>query len=835
MKKHLLFLMCLFAALPAVKAQRTSVAYQDAHVRFTVISQGALRMEWNPEGRFVDDPSFVAVNREYDKVDYMVKDTKSKVEIVTPKFRLTYRKGTGRFDRNNLTIVSGNQLSTRFVWTPGSKQQGNLKGTIRTLDGMDGDMRDGKKVELPDGLIATDGWTCIDDSRGFLFDDSDWAWVKERPAGEGQDWYFLAYGHDYKSALKDFTRFAGKMPLPPRYAFGYWWSRYWAYSDGQLRALVDDFRRYDIPLEVLVIDMDWHYTTPGKGGWTGWTWNEWLFPDHARLLSDLNRQGLKVTLNLHPADGVASYEKAYPAMAQALGMDPAKGETIPWVGSDKRFMKALFDHVLHPMEKEGVDFWWLDWQQFPYDKRIDSLSNTWWINYCFFTDMQRQQNRRPMLYHRWGGVGNHRYQIGFSGDSYITWKSLDYQPYFNSTASNVLYGYWSHDIGGHMHGVVEPEMYVRWLQFGCYAPIMRTHTSKGLGMNKEPWCFGDRYLNIIRQTVLDRYALVPYIYTMARHAYDEGESLCRPMYYDYPEEKQAYLYANQYMFGNRLMIAPITAPADSTGHSHLKVWLPEGTQWYEQSTGSLLEGGQEVDRVFALDEYPVYVKKGSILPLYAHARSLDEPEQPMVITLYPGETGSFALYEDQGNDSRYETQHARTSLSYAVNGNRLSVKVGAREGSYEGMKGSRSWQVQVISSAYPQQVTLNGRPLDFCYDGSQLKLQIALPELPASQMQLVEIVYPEAPFVESNGMVARMKQIRQAMVNLRERMPGLAVTEELGFMEEVSQHINYRPEQLPALLDRFKSGYAILPQLLEEAGVSKDHAALFLNECGWTK
>lgn len=137
-------------------------------------------------------------------------------------------------------------------------------------------------------------------------------------------------------------------------------------------------------------------------------------------------------------------------MAQWMGVDTAKQERIPWVVSDKRFINGMFNKVLRPMEKQGVDFWWLDWQQWMYDKKVDSLSNTWWINYVFFSDMERNRDTRPMLYHRWGGLGNHRYQIGFSGDAVISWKSLEFQPYFTNCASNVLYGYWSHDIGGHM-------------------------------------------------------------------------------------------------------------------------------------------------------------------------------------------------------------------------------------------------------------------------------------------------------------------------------------------------------------------------------------------------
>lgn len=486
------------------------------------------------------------------------------------------------------------------------------------------DTQSGQKVSLEDGLLAKDGWTLIDDSHGFLFDgNKDWNWVKPRAERDEQDWYFMAYGHDYKMALKEFTQFSGKIPLPPRYTFGYWWSRYWSYSDNELRQLVDKFNLYQIPLDVLVVDMDWHYTEPGRGGWTGWTWNRNLFPEPEKFLSYLQDNRLKVTLNLHPADGVASYEEKYKQIAEDMGIDPSSASKIDWVSSDKRFIKSMFKHILHPMQEKGVSFWWLDWQQHLYDTHIANLSNTWWINYIFFSDMERRNQGRPLLYHRWGGLGNHRYQIGFSGDAFVTWNSLNFQPYFNSTASNVLYGYWSHDIGGHLGDSISPELYVRWLQFGAMSPVMRTHSSKSASLRKEPWFFGDKYLNVIRDIIVRRYEMVPYIYTMARKAYDEGLSLCRPMYYEYPECQEAYDFRNEYMFGDNMIVCPVTAPGNN-GYAKVKVWLPEG-EWYELYTGERLQGGRVWERSFAIDEYPVYVKAASVIPMYdKEVRRLDK-------------------------------------------------------------------------------------------------------------------------------------------------------------------------------------------------------------------
>lgn len=336
-------------------AQNQNIAYQDQNVRFTVITDGAIRMEYTPDGQFLDNKSFIAVDRSYPAAAYKVKNTPKTVTISTDRFVLSYAKGSGMFNENNLRISSvktkqkaaGKQkasslYTTSFSWHPGLKDDANLKGTYRTLDGYDGDTNlDSHKMPLEDGLLSRNGWTFIDDSNGYVFDDSDWQWVAHRPnEGKTQDWYFLAYGHDYKKALRDYTEFAGKVPLPPRYAFGYWWSRYWTYSDNELRNLVTKMHNYDIPLDVLVVDMDWHYAEPARGGWTGYSWNRRLFPSPKGFLQWAKQQNLQTTLNLHPADGIKPDEDCYPAMAQWMGMNPDEKKAIEWTASDKHFMQA---------------------------------------------------------------------------------------------------------------------------------------------------------------------------------------------------------------------------------------------------------------------------------------------------------------------------------------------------------------------------------------------------------------------------------------------------------------------------------------------------------------
>src|SRR5260370_34708913 len=214
-----------------------------------------------------------------------------------------------------------------------------------------------------------------------------------------------------------------------------------------------------------------------------------------------------------------------------------------------------------------------------------------------------------MIFPRWGGLGNHPYQIGFTGDTSSVWDSLAFQPYFTATAANVLYGYWSHDIGGHMPGEETPELYTGWIQWGVFSPIVRTHTTKNPETERRIWAYPAEYAEIMRDAFVLRYALIPYIYTAAREAYDTGIAICRPMYYDYPDANEAYEARNQYMFGNSILVAPIAAPVSRASQlAATSVWLPPG-EWFEWATGARLHSapnGNRVQRNFALDQIPVF-------------------------------------------------------------------------------------------------------------------------------------------------------------------------------------------------------------------------------------
>ena len=849
MKKYYIFLLIMFYHFQ-VMAQSNSVINSNA--RFTMLTPHIVRMEYDSTSKFVDNRSFVAINRVLPSVPYTIKNQGSWMIIKTSEMEIRYKTGSGKFNAANLQITCQENSKQKIVWNPSMKNTGNLKGTFRTLDGFNGDTHVDEKSpgEFEPGLISRDGWFLIDDTNNFLFDNSDWSWVKERKNKE-TDWYFLGYGTNYKTALTEFTAISGKIPLPPRYAFGYWWSRYWNYSDAELRDLVKKFNRYTVPLDVLVIDMDWHITNGvsfrqkaktdefGQAvGWTGYTWNKALFPDPDDFLQWIKKNQLKTTLNLHPASGIAPYEEKYVEFAKAMQFDTVGHKNIPFEAADKKFMTNLFDIVLNPLHDKGVSFWWLDWQQWPNSKKITGLSNTWWLNYCFFTGMERQNKERPMLYHRWGGLGNHRYEVGFSGDMIMSWKSLNFQPYFTSTASNVLYGYLSHDLGGHQFGnipedqkKIDPEMYTRWMQYGVFSPIFRTHSTKDPRMNKEVWNFTGDYFDALQAAIRLRYDLAPYIYTMARRAYDTGISLCRPMYYDYPESEEAYSFKTEYMFGDDLLIVPVTSPAVDN-ISTVNVWLPKGTDWYEWSTGTLLKGGQTLERNFLLNEYPVYVKAGAILPLNNQVKNLQQNNDHLVLKVFAAGNYITKLYEDAGDNEDYKKDAFTYTTFKSVKGadGSFNLTVLPREGSFPEMIMKRNLEVQFYGSVLPTSVTLNGTLLEFSkenkentwnYDGAELTVQIRTAPIDCSQKTVINIQFPLQK-ADINGVIGKMNRLRKAVALIKNNwFDGAPIPDMISSTNQLNVRLNYKPSDFNALINDFNKHYLQIGDTIGNTHVDK--------------
>ncbi len=680
--------------------------------RFTVLSPRLIRIEYSVDGRFEDRPSQVFWHRRQPVPSFKATRRDGELVLTTESLRLSYAGRNQPFAADTLEVAV---LPDGPVWRYGDPNPGNLLGTARTLDRVSG------STQLEPGLLSRDGWTVIDDSRSLVFDDTGWLTARDAAAGT-QDLYFFGYGADYRDALRAYLAVAGSVPLLPRWALGNWWSRYWEYSDEALRELMSEFRERDIPLAVCIVDMDWHLVNVGEGvnGWTGYTWNTDLFPDPPGFIRWLHEQGLHTALNLHPALGIRPHEQQYAPMAERLGRDPQSGEPISFDIADQDFAAAYFELLHHPLEADGVDFWWMDWQQGT-QTTIAGLDPLWWLNHLHFHDRGRD-GKRPFIFSRWGGLGNHRYPIGFSGDTVVSWESLAFQPYFTATAANVAYGWWSHDIGGHMQGIEDRELYTRWVQFGVFSPIFRLHSTKNLFHERRPWGYDAEVLAITRDMMQLRHAMIPYLYAMSRLNEMEGRALVRPMYHDYPAREEAYACPQQYTFGTDLIVAPYTEAADpDTRRARQAFWLPPG-DWHHLFTGEYYRGDAWYARYGRLDDVPVFARAGVILPLGPQVGwgGLDNPET-LHLRVFAGADGRFALYEDEGEGVAYrEGAFVQTRFEQRWDDAGVRLTIFPPSGDTRLIPSRRTYHLHLYGVARPAQVTvmIDGvlRPIEWEHD-----------------------------------------------------------------------------------------------------------------------
>ena len=648
-------------------------------VRVSVLSDRLIRIEKSEGGEFCDKATQCVINRNFASPEFESEINGRKIIIKTAHNEFCVDTATAVLD---YVIIDGKKR-TEYV-------SGNLKGTKRTLDQSFG------RVALGEGILSKNGVATFNDGKSLMIEE-DGTVQKKNP--DSSDIYYFAHGRNYREALFDYYSLTGFPPLIPRFAFGNWWSRYKAYTQQEYLDLMARFKKEDIPLTVATIDMDWHWVDVAKpfgpraakredpkgirdffnnivynAGWTGYTWNTDLFPNPQEFLDTLKRQNLRITVNLHPAQGVRWFEDAYKEFAEFMGMDPKLEKTIEFDITDKKFIEGYFRFLHEPMEKAGVDFWWIDWQQGSKSK-IEGLDPLWALNHYHFLYSGRNPEHRPLILSRFAGVGSQRYPLGFSGDTAQNWEVLKFQPYFTSTASNIGYSWWSHDIGGHHFGKKDDELYLRWVQYGIFSPIMRLHSTSNEFMGKEPWNYSCEVEANAKKQLRLRHRLIPYIYSQNYLAHTKGKALCEPMYYEYPDNESSYGCPNEFFFGSELIVAPITEPVNpNTRLAGTYVWFPNG-RYTDVFTGRIYEGERELYVFRDIGCIPVFAKEGAIIPMYKEdVRDIKNPDS-LDVMLYRG-NGAYSLYEDDGETDGFENgKYSITDFALKEDADKLTLTI----------------------------------------------------------------------------------------------------------------------------------------------------------------
>jgi alpha-glucosidase (family GH31 glycosyl hydrolase) len=691
------------------KAQEKAII-KGQFYRITILTERLARFEYNKNGVFEDRPTQFAWNRHFDVPVFSVKEDNTYLEVTTRYFKIEYTKeksyiGNKLIPGGNLRVTLLNTDSEK-IWYFNHPEVRNYGSTNVSFEEM------GDKVKLRRGLYSGDGFASIDDSKSFVIE-SDGS-IVPRTDKDSVDVYLFAYRKDFGLCLKDYFDLTGKPPLLPRYALGNWWSKNYGYKEEDLFKLFTKFAHNQIPISVLLMDKDWHIRNVDKQQnlITGFNFNKELIPSPTDFINKMHALGVRVGLSVNPTLGIMPHEEAYTKAASI--MEQPANQVIPFNAYSMKFLEMYFNLFIHPLEDLGVDFFWNDY----YNK--NDLTSLWLLNHYHFLDAGRSDAKRSMLLSRNALVAGHRYGALYSGRTKVSWDTLKKLPSYNAASSNIGISWWSHDIGGFHTGVEDGELYLRYVQLGTFSPIFRIHVDRGKYYKREPWRWDVQTFEIIKDYMQLRHRLIPYLYTEAYKYYKVGTPLVQPLYYKMPTIYDEPIYRSEYYLGSELLVSPLTDKKDSIMNRVIhKFYLPAGT-WYDFKTGKKFPGERSYVSFFRDEDYPVFAKSGSIIPLSNNFTNNTDSPIDMEIHIFPGRSNTYKLYEDDGITNLYKQGfYLMTSIDYNYQENNYTVIIRALEGKSGIVPKLRNYKIRFRNTketkevvAYANDVPVNTK----CYE-----------------------------------------------------------------------------------------------------------------------
>ncbi len=650
----------------------SKAVFRGQNWRISVLSERLVRLEYDPTGKFVDIPSQLVRKRNFGLPEFKVQQDASYIEITTRYFRLSYVKGQV-FQGNSIdpmknlkiTLISSDKDRERN-WYYGHPEVRNANGNMISVDIPSSNV-------YHRGLYSFEGFASINDSNNKLIAED--GTLLDRVPGS-LDIYVFMYDKDFSQALIDYFKLTGFPDLPPRYAFGNWWSRNVEYNDEKLDALFKKFEKKKIPISILLLDNDWHYRNVGEhvGLKSGFTFNKNLFPDPVSTIEKIHKRNIRVGLKLDPTAGIYPHEAFFPTASKYLGISEAK--IVLFDPLNPKLLDIYFKVFLHPLEALGVDFFWNDYSG------NNKLLNLWAINHYQYLDSGRSVAKRPLYLSRNSIYAPHKQSILYAGSSEVSWDELKKIPFMLLNAANIGVSFWSHDVAGNHGGIEDPELYIRYVQLGVFSPIFRFHAARGPYYKREPWLWDVKTETIVANYLRLRHRLIPYLYTEAYQYHQVGTPLIQPLYYNYPWIYDDTLYRNQYYFGSQLMAAPILDKKDTVMNRTVhRFFIPDGI-WYDFTTGKKFPGAKKYVSFFRDEDYPIFAHAGSIIPLSNRSdRNNTGLATDMEIHIFPGVSNTYTLYDDDGITSLYkEGYFLKTSIDYNYLRNNYTVIIRSIEG-----------------------------------------------------------------------------------------------------------------------------------------------------------
>lgn len=601
--------------------------------------------------------------------------------------------------------------------------------------------------------------------------------------GDGMDYYFM-YGKNADGVISQMRHLSGKVPMFPLWTFGYWQSKERYKSSKEVVDVVDKYRELHVPLDGII--QDWQYW----GSNYNWNAMEFLADDYldgAKMIEKVHNKNAHLMISIWASFGPMT--KAYKQLNEkGLLFDfqtwPQSGLT-PWpprmdYPSGVRVYDAfsqdardIYWQNLKRLFNQGVDAWWMDstdpdfFNATEHDYEHKAGNGTWRSMRNAFPlctvggvyDSQRKENsdKRVFIMTRSAFAGQQRYGSNmWSGDVASSWDMLRKQipaglnfsltgdPNFNTDIGGFFCGsYNNNGSGSATHNPQYQELYVRWLQYGLFCPVFRSH---GTDAPREIYQFGKKgepIYDAIEKMINLRYRLLPYIYSTAWQVSSKDYSYMRPLFSDFASDHKVWNMPNEFMFGSSILAAPIVEASytqekiikenamtgwdskeanSQTENSAINFkenkttlkYLPAGTKWFDFWTGKQYNGGQYVNISTSIAEVPMFMRAGSIIPLAPEMEYTGEKKwDNLEIRLYPGANGNFTLYEDEGDNYNYEKGMYATINFHWDDANKI-LTIGKQEGNYPGIIKERQFNI----------VTPNGKKYHINYNGSEIKAHI---------------------------------------------------------------------------------------------------------------
>ena len=565
----------------------------------------------------------------------------------------------------------------------------------------------------------------------------------ESQVGDCADYYFM-YGANADGVIACMRNLTGQAPMFPYWTFGYWQSKERYKSQDEIVGVVKKYREIGVPLDGII--QDWQYW----GDNYHWNAMEFLnpaFPEPRKMINDIHNMNAHIIISCWESFGpktkqfeimdkkgmLLNFKTWPPSSEDKWPPDPAKPSGVkPYDVYNPEGRDIYWDFMNRGIFSLGMDGWWLDSTEPDHlDIKEEDFDNKTYLGsfrkvrnaYPLIavggvSDHQRQTStdKRVFILTRSAFAGQQRYGANsWSGDVVSDWNVLRNQISGGLNFSLCGIPYWNGDIGGFfpsrfsggVQNVAYRELYVRWLQFAAFTPMMRSH---GTDTPREIWNFGEKgswEYNTIEKYINLRYCLLPYIYSTSWQVTANGSSMMRALMMDFTSDKKVLDINNEYMFGKSILVNPVTEPLytvnkrdGSTGDfsvvKNSKTYLPAGSEWYDFWSGKRLDGGQEVERPTPMDIMPLYIKAGSIIPMGPMVQYASEKQYPTEIRIYPGANGTFVLYDDEKDNYNYEKgMYATIELNWDDASKTLTI--GNREGSFNGMLNSRTFNIIVVS------------------------------------------------------------------------------------------------------------------------------------------